>query len=189
MLLPLLGSHLATTGNLVRKYHFFLSLIRESYPKTSKWYNFIVWAARHLKESREELCLPSFLWGKLSQTIVCNKLGVITLVSEISCIVHHAKLPNFVVVAVLGFIYFLRKMKAFRPLAERRYEDIIFEWIHWVDHFSWKPSFMLKIVQNPFLQTWDGYMVEVLDGALVKENPPFFSWLPMFRIFLFLVSK
>ena len=59
-----------------------------------------------------------------------NKLGVITLVSEISCVVHHAKLPHFVIVAVLGFIYFLRKMKAFRTLAERRYEEIIFEWIH-----------------------------------------------------------
>ena len=42
------------------------------FSKTSKWYNFIVWAVRHLKESREELCLASFLWGKLSQTIVCN---------------------------------------------------------------------------------------------------------------------
>ena len=33
---------------------------------------------------------------------------------------------------------------------------------------------MLKIVQNPLLQTWDGYMVEVLDGALVKQNHSFF---------------
>ena len=68
--LPLLGSHLATSGSSSGKYHFFLFLMRESYP--SKWYNFIVWAARHLKESREELRLASSLWGKLSQTIVCN---------------------------------------------------------------------------------------------------------------------
>ena len=40
------------------------------------------------------------------------------LVSEISCVVDHAKLPNFVIVAVVGFIYFWRKMEAFRPLEE-----------------------------------------------------------------------
>ena len=42
-----------------------------------------------------------------------KKLGVTTLVSEISCVVDHAKLPNLVTVTVLGFIYFWRKMKAF----------------------------------------------------------------------------
>ena len=39
------------------------------------------------------------------------------------CVVDHAKLPNVVIVgivAVVGFIYFWRKMKAFRPLEERR---------------------------------------------------------------------
>ena len=45
-----------------------------------------------------------------------KKLGVTTLVLEISCVVDHAKLPNLVNVAVLGFIYFWRKMKTFRPL-------------------------------------------------------------------------
>ena len=47
-----------------------------------------------------------------------KKLGVTTLVSEISCVVDHAKLPNLVIVAVVGFIYFWRKMKAFHPLEE-----------------------------------------------------------------------
>ena len=70
--LPLLGSYLVTSGSSSGKYHFFSFLMRESYP--SKWYNFIVWAARHLKESREELRLTSSLWAKLSQTIVCNLL-------------------------------------------------------------------------------------------------------------------
>ena len=69
-------------------------------------------------------------WSLMPEMENKNKLGVITLVSEISSVVHHAKLPNFVIVAVLGFICFLKKMKAFRPLAERCYEEIIFEWIH-----------------------------------------------------------
>ena len=47
-----------------------------------------------------------------------TNIGVTTLVSEISCAVDHAKLPNLVIVAVVGFIYFWRKMKAFRPLEE-----------------------------------------------------------------------
>ena len=33
-----------------------------------------------------------------------NKLGVTTLVSVISCAVDHAKLPNLVSVAVIGFL-------------------------------------------------------------------------------------
>ena len=37
------------------------------------------------------------------------KLGVTTLVPEISCVVDHAKLPNLVIIAVVGFIYFWRK--------------------------------------------------------------------------------
>ena len=36
------------------------------------------------------------------------------LVTEISCVVDHAKLPNLVIIAVIGFIYvFGEKMKAF----------------------------------------------------------------------------
>ena len=35
-----------------------------------------------------------------------NKLGVTTIISEISCVVDHAKLPNLVIVAIVGFIYF-----------------------------------------------------------------------------------
>ena len=38
-----------------------------------------------------------------------NKLGVTTLVSGISCVVAHAKLPNLDTVAVLGFILLLEK--------------------------------------------------------------------------------
>ena len=77
-----------------------------------------------------------------------KKLGVTTLVSEISCVVDHAKLPNLVIVAIVGFIYFWRKMKAFWPLEGRCYDEI---------YYSRKPSFTLKILQNPFLQTPDGY--------------------------------
>ena len=51
-----------------------------------------------------------------------KKLGVTGLVSEISCVVDRAKLPNLVNVAAVGFIYFWQKMKAFRPL-EGRYCD------------------------------------------------------------------
>ena len=54
-----------------------------------------------------------------------NKLGVTTLVSEINYVVDHVKLPNLVIVAVLKFICFWRKMKAFRPLEGRRCDEII----------------------------------------------------------------
>ena len=52
------------------------------------------------------------------------KLGVTTLVSEISRVVDHAKLPNLVIVAVVGFIYFWRKKKAFQSLEGRRCDEI-----------------------------------------------------------------
>ena len=58
-----------------------------------------------------------------------KKLGVTRLVSEISCVVDRATLPNLVIVAVAGFIYFWRKMKAFLPLEERCCDEITFEWI------------------------------------------------------------
>ena len=48
-------------------------------------------------------------------------------------------------------------MKAFRPPEGRRCDEIQFEWIHLVNYYSRKPSFTLKIVQNPFLRTPDGY--------------------------------
>ena len=67
--------------------------------------------------------------------------------------VDHAKLPNLVNVAVVGFIYFWRKMKAFRPLEGRRCDEIQFERIQLVNYYSRKPSFTLKIVQNLFLRT------------------------------------
>ena len=50
--------------------------------------------------------------------------------------VDHAKLPNLVIVAILGFIYFWRKMKAFRPPEGRRCDEIKFEWIHLVNYHS-----------------------------------------------------
>ena len=68
-----------------------------------------------------------------------------------------AKLPNLVIVAVVGFIYFWRKMKVFRPLERRRCGEIQFEWIHVVNYYSRKLSFTLIIVPNPFLRTPDGY--------------------------------
>ena len=57
-----------------------------------------------------------------------KQIGVTTLVSEISCVIDYATLPiSLVNVAVVGFIYFWRKMKAFRPLEGRRYDEIQFE--------------------------------------------------------------
>ena len=54
-----------------------------------------------------------------------------TLISEIlSCVVDHAKLMNLDIVAAVGFIYFWRKMKSFRPLEGRRCDEIQFEWSH-----------------------------------------------------------
>ena len=43
-----------------------------------------------------------------------------------SCVVDHAKLPNLVIVAIVGFIYFWRKMKAYRSLEGRRCDEIQF---------------------------------------------------------------
>ena len=37
----------------------------------------------------------------------------------VSCMVDHTKLPNLVIVAVVRFNYFWRKMKAFQPLEGR----------------------------------------------------------------------
>ena len=50
--------------------------------------------------------------------------GLKVLLSEISCVVDHAKLMNLDIVAAVGFIYFWRKMKAFRPLEERCCDEI-----------------------------------------------------------------
>ena len=87
-----------------------------------------------------------------------KKLWVTTLVSEISCVEDHAKLPHLVIVAVVGFIYFSwRKMKACRPLGGRRYGEMKFEWTQLVNYYGRKPSFTLNINQDPFLRTPDGY--------------------------------
>ena len=56
-----------------------------------------------------------------------KKSGVTTLVSEISCVVDHAKLSNLVIVAIVAFIYFWRKMKGFRPLEGRALMKIKFD--------------------------------------------------------------
>ena len=58
-----------------------------------------------------------------------KKVGVNTLVSEISCVVDHAKLSNLIIVAVVGFIYFWRKMKAFWLLEWSRCDDIYSIWM------------------------------------------------------------
>ena len=66
-----------------------------------------------------------------------TKLGVATRVSEIIKLCGRpAKLPNMVSAAVVGFIYFWRKMKAFRPLEGRRCDEIQFEWVHLVNYYS-----------------------------------------------------
>ena len=77
---------------------------------------------------------------------------------------NRVKLPNLVNAAV-GLIYFWRKMKAFPSLKGRRCDEIQFEWIHLVNYHSRKPSFTLKIVQNPFLRTPDGY-----DGPSLRRR-------------------
>ena len=100
-----------------------------------------------------------------------KKLGVTTLVSEISCVVDHAKLANLVILAVVGFIYFWRKMKAFRPLEGRRCGEIQFEWIHLVNYYSRKLSFTLKNrTKSFFCEHRMATMVEVFDGAVVKKT-------------------
>ena len=73
-----------------------------------------------------------------------KQIRVTMFVSEISCVVDHAKLPNLAIVAVVGFIYFWKKMKAFRPLEGRRYGEIPFEWIHLVNYYSRKTFFHAK---------------------------------------------
>ena len=60
----------------------------------------------------------------------CGEGGGHTLISEISCVVHHAKLINLEIVAALGSTYYWRKVKAFRPLEGRRCDEIQFEWSH-----------------------------------------------------------
>ena len=53
-----------------------------------------------------------------------KKWGITTFVSEISCVEDHAKFQILVIVAVLGFIYFWRKIKAFRLLEGRRSDEL-----------------------------------------------------------------
>ena len=70
-----------------------------------------------------------------------QKLGVTTHVSEISCRPDHAKLPNFVIVDVVGLSTTGRKTLWWNSI--------------WMDplsnYCSQKPSFPLEIVQNPFI--------------------------------------
>ena len=101
-------------------------------------------------------------------------MGVTTLILEISCVVDHAKLPNVVIVAVVGFIYFWRQMKAFRPLEGRCYDKIQFEWIHLVNYYTRKPSFTLKSSKILFCEHRMATMVEVFDGAVGKKKKTLF---------------
>ena len=62
----------------------------------------------------KDVCAKIFQRSEFVKTFVRVRLwGVTTLVSEISCVVDHAKLPNLVIVAIVGFIYFWRKIKPF----------------------------------------------------------------------------
>ena len=70
-------------------------------------------------------------------------MGVTTLISEISFVVDHAKLPNLVNVAIVGFI-----VKLFDHWKEDC-DEIQFEWIHLLSYYSRK-AFTLKIMQNLF---------------------------------------
>ena len=76
------------------------------------------------------------LWEPYARNANKQKLLVTTLVWEINCVVDHAKLPNLVIVAVVGFIYFWRKVKAFRPLEGGQCGEIQFEWNHVVGFYS-----------------------------------------------------
>ena len=61
-----------------------------------------------------------------------KKLGVTTLVSEISCVVDHAKLPHLVIdIAVVGFIYFSEKNESLSTTGRKHCHEIQFEWIHY----------------------------------------------------------
>ena len=91
--------------------------------------------------------------------------------------VDRAKLPNLVNVAVVGFIYFWRKMKAFRTLEGRHCDEVQFQWIHLVNYYSQKPSFTLKIVNPPppflFCEQRMATMDQVFNGAVVKNKALF----------------
>ena len=50
--------------------------------------------------------------------------GITTVVWKISCVVDRTKLPNLVSVTVVVFIYFWKKIKAFRPLEGRRCDEL-----------------------------------------------------------------
>ena len=88
------------------------------------WQVFITFARKSSNVQNFLNFWKSSIMGTLCQKWK-KKLGVTTLVSEISYVVDHAKLPNLVIVAVLKFICFWRKMKAFRPLEGRRCDEII----------------------------------------------------------------
>ena len=77
-----------------------------------------------------------------------KKSGVTRLVSEISCVVDHAKLPNLVIVAVVGLIYFWRKMKAFRPLTH-------------VFYLQWLLILLKALHQHSQLTTHNGLKVSM----------------------------
>ena len=84
-------------------------------------------------------------------------MGVTRLVSEIRCVVDHAKLPNLVIVAVNSRLHLLSEKNESLAITGRRHcGEIQFEWIHLVNYHSRKPSFTLKMVENPFLRTPDG---------------------------------
>ena len=71
--------------------------------------------------------------------------------------VDHAKLPNLVIVAVNSRLHLLSEKNESLAITGRRHcGEIQFEWIHLVNYHSRKPSFTLKMVENPFLRTPDG---------------------------------
>ena len=62
----------------------------------------------------------------------------------------HGKLPNLVTVAVLGFAYFWRKIKAFFPLEARRCDEVKCEWIIKSKTFFHAKSFPTPPSPRPF---------------------------------------
>ena len=96
--------------------------------ETSDWINLPRINCFVLFNRTRHICRPLVpLWNSYFKDVRASKK---IKNSEISCVVEHAKWRNLVIVAVLGFIYFWRKMKAFRPLEGRRCDEIQFEWIH-----------------------------------------------------------
>ena len=100
------------------------------------------------------------------------EIGFTTLVSEISCVVEHAKLPNLIGHCSRCRLHLrLEQMKAFRPMEGRRCDGTQFEWIYLVNYYNLKPSFtQKKSYKILFCKHRMATMVEVFECAVVSKT-------------------